>query len=149
MTLTTLFAMGLAMTSPPVALTATISSLGKWTLEPRFPIRVERRRPSYDQGRDPASAHLAEPIDPQDRLVRVWTLDHEEDRVGFLKAVSLWESCGFGAAPLDFDVPGSSPVETVRVLLRPEAESLDTSQLSSTVYVFSVELEELPHSYPA
>jgi hypothetical protein len=148
MTLTTLFAMGLAMTSPPIVVTKALSSFGKYTLVPRWPISVETKAPSVATDiSDPGIAHYAAAHDPQRRRMRVFTLEHEEERAGWIDVMSLWEQSGFGSKPLQFDVPGSSPVETINVVFDGEPV-MDTQQSSFTVYSFTVRLLELVHRYP-
>ena len=141
--------MGLAMTSPPVAASATLLSYGSWTLRPRFPIDTRYKAPSVQTSlSDPQVAHYAEARDPQRRRPRVFTLRHEEDRTGWLEALSLWEVSGYGTRPIDFTIPDSSPTETVQVLLN-ERPEFSSAQSSSEVYAFTVELEEIVHPIPS
>lgn len=149
MSLALLFPMGLAMTSPPIAASATVLSFGTYGLRPRFPIDTAYRAPSVSTNvQDPQVAHYAEARDPQRRRPRVFTLRHEEDRAGWIEALSLWEVSGYGTRALDWTIPDSSPTESIQVLLL-ERPSLATDQSSSEVYTFTVQLEELLHPIPS
>jgi hypothetical protein len=147
-TLTTLFAMGLTMTSAPVVSAAVLQSLGKYTNVPQWPIKVTYAAPSDATEDDPGLAHLAAAQDFQRRRFRIFELTHTEDLVGWVDALSKWELSGFGSAPLDFDVPGSSPTETIQIVFEGKPE-LQTSQESRTQYTFKVRLRELVHAYPS
>jgi len=148
-TLALLFPLGLAMTSPPIAVSATVLSFGTYSLRPRFPIDTAYRAPAVStKVEDPQVAHYAEARDPQRRRPRVFTLRHEEDRAGWVEALSLWEVSGYGTRPLNWTIPDSSPAETIQVLMQAKP-TLTTDQASSEVYTFSVDLEEIVHGLPA
>lgn len=122
-----------------------ITSFGKWTLTPRWPLSTSTSAPSAGGAvDDPGVAHVAGELDPGLRRPRTWRLDFEEEEEGWVHALSIWEQSAYGTLPVDFDVPGVSPTETVQVLIG-EKPKLKTEQATATVYRFTTDFEELLH----